>query len=57
MIKKETRKALSALVGSMEVWRIWRKYTDREEQAIYKIYDEAEKFVQAFRKHELKIDD
>lgn len=57
MIKNETRKALSALILKIEWWRVNRGFPSKEEQAIYDICDEAEKFVKAFRKHELKIDD
>lgn len=57
MIKAETRKALSALILKIEWWRVNREFPSKEDQNIYDIYDEAEKFVKAFRKHELKIDD
>ena len=57
MIKDETRDALRQLVSVVEEWRLWTNYTPREDQSIYEIYDEAEKFVKAFRRYELKIDD
>ena len=57
MIKDETRKALSALMWKIEFLRAWRKGSDSEESAFYKVANAAENFVKAFRKHELKIDD
>ena len=57
MIKDETRKALSALILKIEWWRVNREFPSKEDQDIYAIYDEAEKFVKAFRRYELKIDD
>ena len=57
MIKDETRKALSALILKIEWWRVNREFPSKEDQNIYDIYDEAEKFVKAFRRYELKIDD
>ena len=57
MIKDETRKALSALMWEIEFLRAWRKGSDSEESAFYKVANAAENFVKAFRKNELKIDD
>ena len=59
MMKNETRKALLKLV-LIVVERSCscdRRDPDDVEDAAYVIYDKAEKFVKAFRKNELKIDD
>ena len=57
MIKDKTSKALNDLTRVIDEWKYHPHDLDSYEQAIYKIYDEAENFVKAFRKNELKIDD
>lgn len=57
MIKAETHNALTNLCKATNEWWLWAHDTPREDQSIYEIYVEAEKFVKAFRKNELKIDD
>ena len=57
MIKYKTSKALNDLTRVIDEWKYHPHDLDSYEQAIYKIYDEAEKFVKAFRKNELKIDE